>query len=271
MNAPKRASRSARITPAEINNAPLSSSPAIQQLISESRTFGREFANALPAYQRVLEVTQREFAAMPEVKSILEKLKNNGSRPERILKHAVAFILLEEAPWRSNLRGNKVRLRSLAKRLQKFADEVGTIYSSDTCRPELWAMQLGVLTETVPLYDSQKAVEGMRQTADDLNKKALGFGRVRHALSPTVRRQPLVSLLRHAYQATGTNWDWPESRQKFRRASLQPLAELLHAVCEKRGIKKAPTCESLEKYFVRYVLPDAAESEKAARERPRET
>lgn len=249
MNAPKR-------------NAPLSSSPAIQQLISESPTFGREFANALPAYQRVLEVMQREFAAMPEVKSLLEKLKINGIRPERVLKHAIAFVLLEEAPWRWNLQENKVRLRSLAKRLRKVADEVEAIYSSDTSRPELWAMQLGILTEIVPLFAFKKAVESIRHTAADLNNRALSFGRVRHAIGPAVRRQPLVSLLRHAYRATWTDWNdehkdtHRESRQQFRRDCLQPLAELLAAVCEKRGIEKTPTCESLEKIFVRYVLPE---------------
>jgi hypothetical protein len=262
MNAPKRAGQSARVTPGERNNAPLSSSPAIQQLISESRTFGAEFANALPAYQRVLEVTQREFAAMPEVKSLLEKLKNNGIRPERILKHTIAFVRLEEAPWRSNLQENKVRLRSLAKRLQKVADEVEAIYSSDTSRPELWAMKLGVLTEIAPLFAFKKTVEGMRQAAADLNNKALGFGRVRYAIGPAVRRQPLVSLLRHAYRAIRTNWNDEhkdtrrKSRQQFRRDCLQPLAELLNAVCEKRGVEKTPTCESLEKIFVRYVLPE---------------
>jgi hypothetical protein len=131
-------------------------------------------------------------------------------------------------------------------------------------------MQLGVLTEIVPLFAFKKTVKGMRQAAADLNNKALGFGRVGYAIGPAVRRQPLVSLLRHAYRAMRTNWGWRESRQKFRRDCLQPLAELLHAVCEKRGIKKSTTSESLEKLLVRYVLPEMTESENAVRERPRE-
>jgi hypothetical protein len=245
--------------PTGAESAALSSSPAIQQLASENPEFGRQFIEALPWYQKVLEKTQREIAALREFKSLLEKL-DRRIRPERILKHVAGFVLLEQGPWKSNLQENKVRLRRLAKRVRKMADKVEATYSSDSIRPELWAMQLGVLTETVPLYDFQKAIEGMRQTSDDLNKKAQGFGLVRHAITPAVRRQPLVSLLQHAYRATFTNWDWPESRHQFRRDCLQPLAELLDAVCEKRGIKKSTTRESLEKLLVRYVLPEVTGS-----------
>jgi hypothetical protein len=243
-------------------------SPAIQQLVLESPEFGRQFTKAPPFYQKVLEKTQREIVALREVKSLLAKLDRRIRK--RVLKHVAQFVLLEEAPWQSNLQENKVRLRNLSKRLRKMAGKVEGTYRSDVIRPELWAMQLGVLTETVPLYDAQKAVEDMRRTADDLNKKALGFGRVCLAISPAVRRQPLVSLLRHIYRMTWTNWDQQECRQTFRRDYLQPLAELLHAVCEKRGIKKGVTRESLEKLFTRYALPEVTQSEKAARERPHE-
>jgi len=237
-------------------------SPAIKQVASESPDFRQQFIEAAPWYQKVLEETQREIVASPDVKSILEELKAKGILPARVVKHAAQFVLLEKAPWRWNLEENKKRLHAVAKRLRKIADEVEATYRSDAIRPDLWAMQLGVLAKTVPPCNTKKAIKGMRQTAADLTQKAQGFGRVRHLIGPAVRRQPVVSLLRHVYRATWTNWNDENkdarrnSREKFRRDCLQPLAELLDAVCEKHGIKKTPTSESLEKLFIRYVLPE---------------
>jgi hypothetical protein len=102
MNAPKRANRSAPVTPGARTKVPQYSSPAIQQLASESPEFERQFIAASPWYQKLLETTQREIVALPDVKSLLERL-DGRIRRERVLKHVVGFVLLEEAPWRLNL------------------------------------------------------------------------------------------------------------------------------------------------------------------------
>jgi len=88
----------------------------------------------------------------------------------------------------------------------------------------------------------------MRETVADLETKARVFGRLRKNISPVVRREPIVKLLRHVCKPQP--WSIPECPLELRLR----LAELLHAVCKNYGIKNSFTAGSLSKTFTRYLL-----------------
>jgi hypothetical protein len=223
--------------------------PALKQLAAESPSFAKQHAEDAPAVRRVREEYQREILSLPGIRSHLEKLKARGVKSERALMYLAALAQLEtDATWQLKTEEIKTNLRKLAGRLQSIADEVEKEYSSDTIRPDLWAISLGVLSPPVPRYDHRKAVECMQETAADLETKARRFGRLRKETRPAVKRAPIVALLRCVCKPEPRSV--PECPPELRDL----LVELLYSVCERYGIKKSFTAESLLKTFNRHVL-----------------
>ena len=224
--------------------------PALKWLAAESRSFAKQNAEDAPGVWKLREQYEGEISSLPKVKTQLDKLQARGVNPERVLKCLVAFVLLEKhGTWQATADANKANLRNLAKRLRRIAGKVERAYGADANRPDLFAMSLGFLVPA-SLYDHREAVECIRETAADLETKARGFGRLRKSITPVVRREPIVKLLRHVCKPKP--WGIPESPPELRLR----LAELGHAVCERYGINDSFTftAENLDKTFKRYCL-----------------
>ena len=192
---------------------------------------------------------EAEIAAIPEVKTHLEWLQVTKVGAEKILKYLAALVLLEtKSQWRKKTQWWKTHLRGLARRLRAFADEVESAYGTETSRHDQWGLSLGFLVAPAPPHDPRTTVEYMRETAAHLEARARAFGHLRKEISSAVRRAPVVRLLR--YVSRPQPWSVPEFPLELRLR----LAELLHAVCEKYGIKKSFTPDSLMKTFKRHVL-----------------
>jgi hypothetical protein len=229
---------------------PVPTRDALKQLAAESPSFAKQDAEAAPAARRVREQYEREILSLPGVKTHLDKLKDRGVKLERVLQCLAAFVILEnDATWQLDADANKAHLRKLAKSLKIIAEEVKGAYRADAFRPDLFALSLGFSLPAPPPFDHRKAVEYMGEIAADLETKARGFGRLRKDITPVVRRQAEVALLRCGSrpQPGGV----PECPLQLRVM----LAELLDAVCEKYGIKNSFTAGSLLKTFNRHVLP----------------
>jgi hypothetical protein len=218
-----------------------------------------------PIRQSVREIReniQERIAAIPAVKSYLQKLKARGLSPKKVLQYAATLVLLDmRAEWRQDrrIRRNPQNWRRLARRIRKVVGEVEYTYSNDSTRPDVLAMSLGGiawLEPAPPLYNPQEAIERMRDVASDLEEKARLSGRIRKTAIPWMRRRPEVALLRHAWKATPLSASKP-SRKRLRNL-FQLLAELLHTVYEAYGVKPRFSADSLQKTFKRHVLPGLA-------------
>jgi len=228
---------------------PIPTRDALKQLAAESRSFAEQNAKAAPAVRKLRERYEREISSLREVKTHLDKLKDRGVKPERVLKCLAAFVQLErDATWQNTVDANKANLRDLAERLRSIAGEVERTYDTDAIRPDLFALSLGFRVPAAP-YDHRKAVEGMRETVADLKTKARGFGRFRKDITPVVKRWPIVTLLWHVCKPE------PDNIPEFPLELRQRLAELLHAVCERYAIKNSFTAGSLDKQFRRHLQP----------------
>jgi hypothetical protein len=229
---------------------PVSTRDPLKQLAAESPSFAKQNAEAAPAARKVREQYEREISSLPGVKTHLDNLKDRGVRLERVLKCLAAFVILEnDATWQLKADANKAYLRKLAKSLVTMAEEVKGAYGADALRPDLFAMSLGGFVLAPPPYDHRKTVECLLETAADLEAKARGFGRLRKDITPVVRRQAEVALLLCCVsrpQPGGV----PECPLQLRVM----LAELLHEVCKKYGIKNSFTADSLLKTFKRHAL-----------------
>src|SRR5262250_874899 len=111
---------------------PIPTRDALKQLAAESRSFAEQNAKAAPAVRKLRERYEREISSLREVKTHLDKLKDRGVKPERVLKCLAAFVQLErDATWQNTVDANKANLRDLAERLRSIAGEVERTYDTD--------------------------------------------------------------------------------------------------------------------------------------------
>jgi hypothetical protein len=227
---------------------------ALKQLAAESRSFAEQHAETAQTVRELREQYEREISSLPRVKTYLDELKGKGVNTERVLMCLASLVQLERhAEWQSKTKKIKTNLQMLAGRLRSIAGEVEGEYSADTIRPDLWAMSLGVRRVPAAPYNHRKAVECMRETVADLEKKARGFGHLSKDNTPVVKREPIVALLRCVCTPENVQRTSDRARPEFPPKLQLRLAELLDTVCGKYCMKSF-TPDSLLKTFNRHVL-----------------
>jgi hypothetical protein len=143
----------------------------------------------------------------------------------------------------------KGTLARLGRRLRRIAGEVEVVFGDDAMRPDLYALSLGFPLVPPPPHDPRTTIDGMRETAADLEAKSAAFGQLRKKIIPEVTRAPVVALLRYVCEPQ------PGRSPGFPPKLRMVLAELLHAACKNYGIKSSYTPDSLWQIFKRHVPP----------------
>jgi hypothetical protein len=221
------------------------------RLAAQSPAFAKEHTPVAPAVRKMREEYQREILSIRGVEAGLDKLRASGTNRERVLMCLAAFVQLERhAIWTNRTKEIQSALAKLARDLRRTAEEVKKTYSADNIRPDLYALSLGFsVAPAPPPYDPRKTIEGMGETAADLEAKAATFGRYRKRISPVVKRAAEEALLRCVSKPQ------PGSVPECPLPLRMVLVGLLDEVCEKYGIENSFTAGSLLKTFNRHVLP----------------